>query len=96
MNGAISNQRKSGTEIEVATVMITRVRMDLFLTFFMHVCIAYILNMYCVYCMYVLCIYCIVYIVCMEQSEDPSRTETSVGSREKNCVSSRVKTFMIS
>ena len=53
MNGAISNQRKSGTEIEVATVMITRVRMGLFLTFswkgFMHVCIV---NMYCVYCMY--------------------------------------------
>ena len=53
MNGAISNQRKSGTEIEVATVMITRVRMNLFLAFswkgFMHVCIV---NMYCVYCMY--------------------------------------------
>ena len=53
MNGAISNQRKSGTEIEeVATVMITRVRMSLFSDIFMHVCIVYIVNMYCVYCMY--------------------------------------------
>ena len=49
MNGAISNQRKSGTEIEVATGMITRVT---FLTIswkgFMHVCIVSIL-LYIVY-----------------------------------------------
>ena len=34
---------------------------------------------------------CIVYTVCMEQSGDPSRTETSVGSRENNCTVCRQK-----